>query len=133
MLYEYRCDRCELAYESLTFRKIGQVLDECPTACGGELVRIVSLFNVTPDIEPYYNYTVGDYVTSTKDFEEKLRIGAEQQSERTGTLHEYTPVYPSEAKKHHETVASNDGHNGQSMERYGTVYDLSDKKKKIIV
>jgi hypothetical protein len=133
MFYEYICDECSLTYESQTFRKIGCVLSDCfDINCDGELVRIVSIFNVSTDGEPYYNHTVGQMVTSNKDFERKLRIGAEQQSERTGTLHTYTPVYPDEAKRHHEKVASNDGNHGESMERYGTVYNLTDKKKKII-
>lgn len=132
MLYEYLCDSCGLGIESLSFRKIGQVLDDCPESdCDGELVRCVSLFNVTPVIQPYFNHTVGDYVTSTRDFEEKLRVGAEKQTERTGTQHTYTPVYPSESKAHQEKVANNDGQNGQSMDRYGNVYNLTNKKRKI--
>lgn len=114
MLYEFVCEDCGLGYESFEFRGIGRYLRDCE--CGGRVLRCVSRMQVAPVIAPYFNHSVGAYVKSTRDFEEKLRIGAEVQSERLGLEHRYTPMYPSEARAHAESTASRDGRGGASLE-----------------
>lgn len=103
MWYEYRCDECGRVHETQTFKRIGQRLGSCN--CGGLLVRIVSMPQVTPaSADPYFNHTVGAVVKSNADFEEKLRIGGDQQAERTGVETRYTPVYPDEGRKMLEQI-----------------------------
>lgn len=124
MLYEYVCTVCDARWEIPWFTRIGEPLVDmngmtvfCPEH-SMPLIRCVSNPQVRPaDPEPYFNYSVGDYVKSNKDFEEKLRIGAEQQSERLGIEHRYAPVYPSESRAMFSKVASNDGSHGESVER----------------
>lgn len=116
MLYEYVCDNCSAGFESLTFHRIGEPLGLCHCCGSGDLIRCVSHLQVAPVVTPYFNHSVGAVVTSNKDFEEKLRVGAELQSERLGIQHNYTPMYPSEARAYAETTASNDGMGGASLE-----------------
>jgi hypothetical protein len=133
MWYEYRCDNCGLAYETQTFTRLGRTLDDRLCECGGDLLRIASnLQCATATPEPYWNYTVGDYVTSSRDFEEKLRIGAEKMTERLGYEQHFTPVYPDEKKSYVESTASNDGANGESMERHSKLQNIVNDKRKII-
>lgn len=104
MWYEYRCDTCETILETQTFSRIGQSLCPCGL-CGGSLIRIVSLPQVTPATgEPYFNHSVGAMVTSNRDFEEKLRVGGLQQEERTGIPTRHVPVYPDEGRKMLEQI-----------------------------
>lgn len=103
MIYEYVCDSCALVTDSLVFRRIGEVLDVCE--CGGLQIRMVSHLQVVPVIQPYFNHSVGQIVTSNKDFEEKLRVGSIEQSERLNLPHNYQPLYPSEARAHAESTA----------------------------
>src|SRR5215468_7168476 len=99
MWYEYRCDACGAAYETQYFTGIGRTLVDVRCVCGGNYVRIVSLPQVSPaSPDAYWNYTTGSVVTSNRDFEQQLRIGAEQMSERLGYEQRFTPVYPSEKK-----------------------------------
>lgn len=109
MWYEYRCGYCGRLYETQEFRRIGEQLELCGENeryfCRGALIRIVSLPQVTPaDAAPYFNHSVGQMVTSTRDFEEKLRIGSEKASEESGIEHRYVPLYPAEGRKHVERV-----------------------------
>jgi hypothetical protein len=135
MLYDYICEDCEIAYSSPTFQKIGDLLDGARCAeCNGNLVRAVSLFNATPVScsQPYFNYAVGDYVTSTSDFEHKLREGAKRQSERLGYDQNYVPVYPAEKKAWDHKYASNDTKNGETVEYYRRRSNLVNDKRTII-
>ena len=134
MFYEYRCGYCGNIHESQTFARIGEVFPNFPCECGNSLIRIVSVPNTTPVSvnRTYFNHTVGDYVTGTKDFERKLREGQRKQSERLGYDQSYVPVYPSEARAYNESAANNDRMNGNSVENYGRIYNKTDDKKTII-
>lgn len=135
MFYEYVCQNCGNIHESQTFARVGEVFPNFPCECGSDLIRAVSIPNTTPIAigETYYNYTVGDYVTGTKDFERKLREGQHRMSERLGYDQSFAPIYPSERKAHTESTASNDGVGGESVERYRRERNLIDEKKTIIV
>lgn len=134
MLYEYRCDLCGGAYESQTFARIGTAIPDRACGCGGDLVRTVSLFNCTPVAlnTTYFNYTVGEYVTGSRDFERKLHEGQRRMSERLGYDQTYTPIYPSERQHYVESRASNDGADGESVERYARGRNQIDHTKTII-
>lgn len=134
MWYEYRCRECGGVHETQRFTKLGRALDDRLCECGGELLRICSVPQTTPPpAEPYWNYTVGDYVTSTRDFEEKLRIGGERMTERLGYEQKFTPVYPSEKRAYVESTASNDGAQGESMDKYARLRNETNDKQTIII
>lgn len=134
MFYEYRCDGCGGSYETQTFTKLGRALHDRLCECGGDFIRVCSIPQVGPAApDAYWNYTVGDYVTSTKDFEQKLRVGSERMSERLGYEQKFTPVYPSEKKAYNEKAASNDRAAGESMEKYGRLNNLINEQRTIII
>lgn len=134
MFYEYSCDKCGCGYESQTFVRIGEAIPDRTCECGGDLIRAVSLFNCTPVAlnTPVFNHTVGDYVTGSRDFERKLHEGQQRMSERLGYDQKFTPMYPAEHKHHVESTASKDGVNGESVEKYGRIYNKVNPKKTII-
>lgn len=134
MFYEYLCDGCGIGYESQTFTRIGEAIPDRTCECGGDLIRAVSLFNATPIAlsTTYFNHTVGDYVTGSRDFERKLREGQYRMSERLGYDQSFAPIYPSERQAYCESTASNDTENGESVERYKRIRNLVDEKKTII-
>lgn len=132
MFYEYRCNVCGGIYETQTFCQLGRTLDDRLCECGGQLLRICSVPQVSTDQDGYWNYTVGSYVTSTRDFEQKLRVGAERMSERLGYEQKFAPVYPSEKKAYNEQTAGNDGAAGESMEKYGRLNNLTNQQRTII-
>ena len=138
MWYEYRCNNCGSDYETQQFATIGRKLvDESNTDvlcyCGGNYIRIVSLPQVSPaSPDAYWNYTTGSVVSSNRDFEQQLRIGAERMSERLGYEQRFTPVYPSEKRAYTESTANNDGEHGQSVEKYAKHWNLTNKKRTII-
>lgn len=94
--YEYACEQCGLVIETQTFAKIGRPLPGAFCKCGGEYLRMVSLFSATPTPEPYFNYSLGETVTSDRDFKQKAKIASEKQSEYTGIQHDYQPISPGE-------------------------------------
>jgi hypothetical protein len=134
MFYEYACNKCGLAYETQTFARIGEAIPDRTCECGGDLIRAVSLFNCTPVAlnTPYFNHTVGEYVTGTRDFERKLRDGQRRMSERLGYEQSFAPIYPSERQHHVESTASNDGQHGESVERYARIRNETNDKRTII-
>lgn len=132
MFYEYRCNICGGGYETQTFTKLGGALHDRLCECGGDFIRICSIPQVSTDQPGYWNYTVGDYVTSTKDFEQKLRVGSERMSERLGYEQRFTPVYPSEKKAYNEKTAGNDTAQGETMEKYGRLNNLTNERRTII-
>lgn len=131
MWYEYRCD-CGLVHEYQAFERIGSTLPGVSCSCGGDLIRIVSVPNVTPQQDGYFNHTVGQFVTSTKDFERKLKDGQRRMSERLGYEQSFTPVYPSERKSYVESHASDGPDKGESVEKYGRIYNKVNEKRTII-
>lgn len=133
MWYEYRCVNCRDIYETQRFSKLGRTLDEVCGGCGGDLVRIVSSPQVTPSApDAYWNYTTGSVVTSSRDFERQLKLGAERMSERLGYEQHFTPVYPSEKNAYTESTANNDGAHGESIEKYSRIHNVTNSRRTII-
>jgi len=103
--YEYVCPQeCGYTYETQRFAKIGETLTmpvgrgdtltaKCPQ-CRVPIVRCVSLPQVRPTAEPYFNHNVGTWIKDDADLRRQLKRKAAKNSELTGTDHNYQPVYP---------------------------------------
>lgn len=99
--YEFKCHSCLSTYDA--FRTVLQRNDapECPT-CGGPTQRIIGRVNFarsTVQSEPHFNHVLGQVVSSTKDFEEKLH----KMNEENGT--HYVVADPNDPSVH----ATDDG------------------------
>jgi hypothetical protein len=107
MWYEYRCEVCGQTHETQEFRRIGTMLCGCP--CGGRVLRIVSMPQVAPaSPDAYFNYSIGEVCTSTKDFETKLALNARKATDKDGIPRQFSPVYPAEGRAHAESVSKTD-------------------------
>jgi len=87
-LYLYRCQECGLERDSLLRD------NDTPCPCGGLSQRVYSVNTIGNAFQPHYNWSVGRHVSSDKDFRRALREQSAIQSERTGTEHDYQPLYP---------------------------------------
>lgn len=93
MIYEYRCRGCGARRESTTTDDIQ------PCSCGGLSRRDWSSVQFGQSaFTSHYNYSVGCHVNTRREFEDALKRKADNNSEQTGTLHEYSPIDPSELK-----------------------------------
>jgi len=54
-------------------------------------------------------------------------------SERLGYDQKFAPIYPSEAKAYHESTANDDKVKGESIEKYGRIYNKINDKRTIII
>lgn len=66
------------------------VVPKCEV-CNQDTKRRYS-FYVEKSFVPHYNPSVGSFVSSQSEFNNKLRILGDEQTERTGILHNYVPV-----------------------------------------
>lgn len=48
--------------------------------------------------QPHFNYSIGEYVTSRADFNDKLRAKSDAMSERLGFTTNYQPVDPADQR-----------------------------------
>lgn len=53
-------------------------------------------------------------------------------SERLGYEQKFSPVYPSEKNAYVESTASNDGEQGQSIEKYSKLHHTKNERRTII-
>ena len=72
-VYEYRCKFCGSNFEKYA-QIAGDIVPECPTCGSSSVERDYSrqLVAVQPDIEPYYNFSLGEHVGSRRELREKL-------------------------------------------------------------
>lgn len=91
-IYEYRCTNCGASTDS-TSRNITH-----PSNCCQAPLRRKFSVNVASTFKPHFNNAVGQYVRNEQEFRDALKRGSEQQSERTGMEHNYTPIDPRDMK-----------------------------------
>lgn len=70
-----------------------------PDECFGCKVKTIQLpaFN-GPVFKPHFNYAVGKYVNSDREFRDELKRAGDTNSEITGTGHSYEPRYPGDTQ-----------------------------------
>jgi hypothetical protein len=96
-------------YETQEFRGIGEILSGCGPQCNGTLIRIVSMPQVAPPSpDAYFNYTIGEVCTGTRDFEAKLALNARKMTDADGIERNFQPVYPEEGRKMAEAASTSD-------------------------
>jgi hypothetical protein len=85
--YSYLCDSCGLECISETRGDRLRCLH-----CGANGARRRFGFRITAPFQDHYNTTVGAHVTNKRDFADKLKVAAAEQTKRTGIFHDYVPV-----------------------------------------
>lgn len=85
-IYEFHCDSCGHRTESMTRGDI----HHCGN-CGCQARRRFS-FRVASSFQSHYNQAVGAFVTNQTDFEDRLKIASEVETQRTGIYANYEPV-----------------------------------------
>lgn len=86
-LYEWKCKRCGTISTSMVY---GEKPD-CQL-CGNTVEQRIYSFFAPVSFQPHWNSAVGAYVTSQRDFDDKLKALGEAQTLRTGIEHNYVSV-----------------------------------------
>lgn len=86
-IFAYLCRECYTQFDSTERHE----RLPCPS-CGTSSGRDFSSVSFSRTFTPHYNYAVGKYVTSSRDFDEKLKIAGEE----AGTS--YSRVDPGEVQ-----------------------------------
>jgi putative FmdB family regulatory protein len=86
-VYEYRCRECGLTEE------LNQRYEVIQCSCRGTMKRVFS-FSIGTAFQPHFNYTVGEYVSSSRAFDDALRRRADENSAATGMEHRYVRTDP---------------------------------------
>lgn len=110
--YEYRCRVCADDVEYLVVAPEPPAeAPPCPGIHprGYECHRLKRVFSFqTPPASIQFGYegydpATGTHVTSRRDQSEKLKVLSEQQTLRTGVVHDYRPVHPADKLIHEPT------------------------------
>ena len=73
-IYCYKCEHCGSIFEMLrpmARRNISPICPQCKETAN-ERYRIGETVQVRPDIEPYFNHALGEWVTSRRDCNTKI-------------------------------------------------------------
>ena len=103
MIYAYKCRACGQRYESprrlpalpictTIFATTTWEGDDVPEPCTGVPTRDFTGISVGPRFVEHFNPTVGEPVTSSRDFARKLHVKGEKYTETTGIPVNYQPV-----------------------------------------
>lgn len=85
--YAYRCRVCGERFDSTS-----RFIEQCPACLNRSVGRDYSTVQIgVQAFQPHYNHAVGAYVTSSKHFDETLRIRGEQAGSH------FTRIDPGEA------------------------------------
>lgn len=88
MIYAFKCG-CGNREEKTTRERF-----PCHN-CGDLMGRDYSSLTLSPSpFQPHFNHAVGEYVQSSRGFDEALKRKNDEQCQRTGTDHSYTRVEP---------------------------------------
>jgi hypothetical protein len=66
--------------------------------CFGCRVKTVQ-FRATPAFQPHFNHSVGQFVSTDREYRDALKRCAEDQSARTGIDADYQPRYPGDTER----------------------------------
>jgi len=96
MIYAFRCHNCGMRRDSQTREPF--------TCMCGEMMsrdyRSVSI-NPHPNFQPHFNWSVGSYVNTKREFEDEMKRKNDEVSERLGIDHNFTPKYERESEPPH--------------------------------
>lgn len=86
-IWEWKCRTCGYVKET-----IAEAAGPCPQ-CGGHMGRRYSVNTPGPNsfFRPHFNWSLGRWVTSPRDFNDGLKRKGEEMSERLGIEHNYVP------------------------------------------
>lgn len=108
-VYEFQCRSCGREYESPDI----SLHSHSTCNCGSPLrklfrsVKIGGRLNGRFAFQPHYNYAVGSFVRTDREFRTKLSDAAKRQSDELEAEHTYTPVYPGDLPSPPPNVDSN--------------------------
>lgn len=85
--YHYHCDACG---QGCISEERGDRI-RCLN-CGANGAKRKFGFRIAAPFQDHYNTTVGAHVTNRRDFADKLKVAAAEQTERTGIFHDYVPI-----------------------------------------
>jgi hypothetical protein len=66
-----------------------------PDTCSGCRYKTIGI-SATPAFQPHFNWSVGKYVNSDREFKDELSRASERASEGLGIDHDFQPRYPGE-------------------------------------
>lgn len=93
-VYEFSCG---CGQESSTHRSMSDnTTDKTCPGCGEAMNRRFSCPGVKLSMQPHYNWSLGRYVSSARDFEDGLKAASETATLRTGVEHRFVPTDPSD-------------------------------------
>lgn len=69
----------------------------CP--CGCKARRVYTAPSIPAPFQGHFNHSVGSWVSSERAFDDKLKQGSDEMSERVGTEHRYVRLDPQEATR----------------------------------
>lgn len=91
-LYEYRCQDC--GHRVLSDECADEI---CTVCCGARGQRIWSFSNATI-MHEHMNTTLGEPVSSMRQFKDGLKRKSEEATARTGIPHNFQPIDPTDKK-----------------------------------
>lgn len=92
-MYSYLCPDCECENIHLTFRKLGERLDEPCDYCNHPfVVRAICRMNVALSMPEHFNYSTGQYVSNSRNFSDQLKSKSDEMSARLGMDVKYGEV-----------------------------------------
>lgn len=95
-VYAFICRYCGAHRDSTT-------REPCACSCGEHMsrdYRSISI-NPRPNFQPHFNWSVGSYVNSKREFEDEMKRKNDEVSERLGIDHNFTPKYEREVEPPH--------------------------------
>jgi hypothetical protein len=104
--YDYLCRSCGYATNDELFLRVGEAHPGACPMCHGVLVRAVCRVSISRGMDwggtfqPHFNQTVGQPVTSLRDFHAKLAAKARENTEATGIEHTYVTTDPRDRDTH---------------------------------
>lgn len=98
-MYSYLCDNCEVENHCLTFKPIGEKIQDKCDECGyPTLTRAICRISTHLSMPEHYNHSTGQYVTNKRAFTSQLDAKSDEMSARMGVDIKYKPVDPADQK-----------------------------------
>lgn len=104
MIYAYRCVSCGFKTDRTT-----RPAAPCPS-CGSLMKRDYSFTQFSPPVfQPHFNYSIGRYVSSQKDFDDQLKSHSDSYSERLGLTANFQSIHPADLSTPEAFGATDEG------------------------
>lgn len=93
-LYEMRCPA---GHTKDKYAPMSAPATSTSCTCGEVMRRVFTAPALAVGWVPHFSHTVGQYVSSRREFDAALSRGSDEASERTGMEHRYRAIDPEEA------------------------------------